>query len=312
MDHLVAIVGPTGIGKSKLALNLAHSFSGEIINADSRQLVRYLDIGTAKVTPEERSLVPHHLVDLIEPHADFSLALYQRLVYQTIADIYKRQKIPFLVGGSGQYVWSILENWNIPSIPPDPKFRRKLEKKALESGISSLYDELSRIDPASAKKIDRHNLRRIIRALEVYQNTNTPISELQYKKLSRFQSLIIGLTVERGELYRRVDQRVDEMITLGFINEVKDLISRGYDLGLPAMSGIGYRQIGRYLKGQCSLEAAKKEIKFETHRFIRKQYGWFRLKDARIRWFNIRQPGVEVEIRSLVTTFLGGDLAREK
>jgi len=312
MDHLVAIVGPTGIGKSKLALNLAHSFSGEIINADSRQLVRYLDIGTAKVTPEERSLVPHHLVDLIEPDADFSLALYQRLVYQTIADIYKRIKIPFLVGGSGQYVWSVLENWNIPSIPPDPKFRRKLEKQALESGISSLYDELSRIDPASAQKIDRHNLRRIIRALEVYQNTKTPISEMQYKKLSRFQSLIIGLTVERGELYRRVDQRVDEMITLGFINEVKDLISRGYDLGLPAMSGIGYRQIGRYLKGQSSLEAAKKEIKFETHRFIRKQYGWFRLKDARIRWFNIRQPGVEIEIRSLVTTFLGGDLAREK
>lgn len=303
MNHLVAIVGPTGIGKSQLAIRLAQTLNGEIVSADSRQVYRYLDIGTAKPSPEELPLIPHHLINIVNPDEDFSLAQYQQLACRAIQDIQQRHKLALLVGGSGQYVWSVLEGWGIPHVPPDLEFRHSLEEKAARLGKDELYYELMEVDPVAARRIDRHNVRRIIRALEVHSGTKTPPSQLQYKKAPPFNTLIIGLTADREELYRRIDLRVDQMIKQGLVAEVEKLMKIGYDLSLPAMSGIGYRQIGMFLKGELTLAGAIAQIKFETHRVARHQYNWFQLKDDRIKWFDI-QGRVEPEVARLVSQFI--------
>jgi tRNA dimethylallyltransferase len=304
MNHLVAIVGPTGIGKSQLALHLAQTFNGEIVSADSRQVYRHMDIGTAKPSLEELSLIPHHLLDIVDPDEDFSLAQYQHLAYQAIDDIKQRHKLPLLVGGSGLYVWSVLEGWKIPPVPPDLEFRRSLEEKAAKAGKDELYQELVKVAPITAQGIDPRNVRRVIRALEVRRSTQTPLSQLRHKQAPPFKTLIIGLTADRAELYRRINLRVDEMVKQGLVEEVKGLVNIGYGLNLPAMSGIGYKQIGMFLKGKLTLDAAIPQIKFETHRFIRHQYSWFRLKDDRIQWFNI-QGKVDQEITALIAKFAG-------
>ena len=292
MNHLVAIVGPTGVGKSRLALHLASLFHGEIVSADSRQVYRYLDIGTAKPSPQELSQVPHHLIDISNPDDDFSLAQYQALAYQAIEDIQRRNRLPFLVGGSGLYVWAVLEGWQIPRVSPDLEFRYNLEKWASDAGIDEIYRELVRVDPEAAQKINRRNIRRIIRALEVYKKAQTPFSQLGHKETPAFNSFIIGLTADRAEIYHRVDQRVDDMVARGLVTEVENFMKMGYDLNLPAMSGIGYRQVGQFLKGELSLEVAKQKIKSATHRFVRHQYAWFRLEDERIHWFDTERQGV--------------------
>ena len=303
MNRLIAIVGPTAIGKTKLAIQLACRFNGEIINADSRQIYRYMDIGTAKPNKEERASVPHHLVGIIEPNREFSLAEYQRLAYDAINDVQARGRLPFFVGGSGLYVWAVLEGWVIPQVAPDIAFRRKQEKEAEMGKAEDLYQELKRIDSVAASKIDPRNVRRIIRALEVSKLTAKPFSQLQKKQPPPFQSLIIGLTVDRTELYCRADERVDNMVKNGFIEEVKKLLTMGYNLSLPSMSSIGYRGIGQYLQGEMTLDEAVYKIKTGTHRFVRHQYAWFRLKDERIKWFDVEKTG-EVEIEKAVEGFL--------
>ncbi|MFC1862075.1 tRNA (adenosine(37)-N6)-dimethylallyltransferase MiaA [Chloroflexota bacterium] len=305
MNRLVAIVGPTAVGKSRLALHLARDFQGEIVSADSRQVYRHMDIGTAKPSHQELSLVPHHLIDIINPSEDFSLAQYQQLAYSTFHDIQQRNRLPLLVGGSGLYVWSVLENWGIPQVPPDLEFRHSLEKKAARSGAAQLYQELVEIDPVASQRIDPRNVRRVIRALEVSRYAGSPFSELQLKKTSPFDSLIIGLTADRAELYRRIDMRVDRMIEQGLVEEVRKLKEMGYDFNLPAMSGVGYKQIGVFLRGELSLADAVQKIKFETHRIARHQYSWFRLGDNRIKWFDI-QDEAEPEITEQVAEFISG------
>ena len=306
MNRLVAIVGPTAIGKSRLALRLARTFGGEIVNADSRQVYRYMDTGTAKPTPEELTLVPHHLINITNPDESFSLAQYQELAYRAINDIHQRRKLPLLEGGSGLYVWTVVEGWQIPRVPPRPELRKKLEAKAAAIGAEKLYQELVAIDPAAAQKIDPRNVRRVIRALEVYEQTSTPFSRLQRKQAPPFASLIIGLTCDRAELYRRIDERVDRIMAQGLVREVEKLVKMGYDFTLSAMSTIGYKQIGMHLRGELSLEEAVQQVKYETHRFVRHQYAWFRLKDDRIKWFNILYP-FEAEVESLVADFLQSD-----
>ena len=306
MNRLVAIVGPTAIGKSRLALCLAQTFGGEIVNADSRQVYRYMDTGTAKPTLEELALVPHHLINITNPDESFNLAQYQELAYRAINDIHQRGKLPFLVGGSGLYVWTVVEGWQIPWVPPRPELRKKLEAKAAAIGAEKLYQELVAIDPAAAQKIDPRNVRRVIRALEVYEQTSTPFSRLQRKQAPPFAPLIIGLTCDRAELYRRIDERVDRMMAQGLVREVEKLVKMGYDFTLSAMSTIGYKQIGTHLRGELSLEEAVQQVKYETHRFVRHQYAWFRLKDDRIKWFNILYP-FEAEVESLVADFLQSD-----
>ncbi len=305
MNSLVAIVGPTAAGKSALAIKLAREFDGEIINADSRQVYRYMDIGTAKPGREELSRVPHHLVDIKNPDEDFSLAQYQQLAYRAIEDIQQRGRLPLLVGGSGLYVRAVLEGWGIPKVGPDPEFRRSLEEKASEGGADELYRELVETDPEAARNIDPRNVRRLIRALEVSRQAGAPFSRLQSKEAPPFDILIIGLTTERAELYHRIDLRVDAMIERGLVEEVRKLMNMGYSPELPAMSGIGYKQIGMYLRGELTLESAVYQIKTGTHRLVRRQYNWLRLTDDSIHWFDI-QDDFEPEVMALVAGFISG------
>ncbi len=290
---LVAIVGPTGVGKTRTGVRLALAFNGEIVSADSRQVYRHMNIGTAKPAPEELALVPHHLVDIVDPDQDFSLAEYQRLACQAIADIQKRGKLPFLVGGSGLYVWSVLEGWRIPAVPPDSGLRLDLEQRAAAGGAPALYDELVRMDPVAAQNIDPRNVRRVIRALEVNARSGQPFSSLQRKEAPALDMFIVGLTAPREHIYRLVDARVDDMVAQGLVTEVENLLKIGYDIKLSAMSGLGYRDIARSLKGDVTLEEAVRRIKMDNHRFIRHQYAWFRPADARIHWFDITISGFD-------------------
>ena len=301
MSPLVAIVGPTATGKSSLALELCQTLNGEIISADSRQVYRHMDIGTAKPTEEEQALVPHHLIDVVNTDEDFSLALYQSRALEAIDYIQRRGKLAFLVGGSGLYVWALLEGWRIPQVPPDPALRQSLEARAKVEGGEKLYDELKETDPAAAERIDPRNVRRVIRALEVGLQ-GTPFSQLQVKQ-PFVDSVIIGLTTDRADLYRRIDARVDNMIEKGLVEEVKGLVTRGYGLDLPSMSGLGYKQIGLYLQGKTDLPTAIQQIKFDTHSFARHQYNWFRLKDKRINWFEAGE-GITKTVYRFVERFV--------
>ncbi len=303
MKPLIAIVGPTATGKSSLAVKLAEEFNGEVVSADSRQIYRYMDIGTAKLSLVELSAVPHHLIDIVNPDEDFSLADYKKLAERAIDDIHSRGKLPILAGGSGLYIRAVLEGWNIPEVPPDTGLRRELEERAAGGEADELYRELMETDPVAAQRIDKRNVRRVIRALEVSRKAEGKISELQDKNPPSYNTLIIGLTADREELYRRTDSRVDIMIDSGFVEEVRKLVDMGYGPELPAMSGIGYRQILMFLDGEVTLEEAVKKIKTETHRLVRRQYNWFSLKDKRIHWFDIdKEP--EQEIKELVKGFI--------
>ncbi|HEX78824.1 MAG TPA: tRNA (adenosine(37)-N6)-dimethylallyltransferase MiaA [Dehalococcoidia bacterium] len=304
MNELIAIVGPTGVGKSHLAIKLSQNFNGEIVSADSRQVYRHMDIGTAKPNRHDMALVRHHLVDIINPDEPFSLAQYQGLANNAIKGIFQRNKVPFLVGGSGQYVRAVLEGWGIPQVPPDTDLRRDLEEKANGYGVDELYRELRLVDPAAAGRIDRNNPRRLIRALEITRGSNKNTAGSQSNKTPPFRHITIGLTRDRDELYRRIDARVDRMIEHGLVEEVKKLINMGYGMNLPSMSGIGYRQIGMYLEGNITLETAVQQIKFESHRFVRQQYNWFSPKDDRIRWFDMGGRAGR-EIAALVADFTG-------
>ncbi|MFH1169646.1 MAG: tRNA (adenosine(37)-N6)-dimethylallyltransferase MiaA, partial [Chloroflexota bacterium] len=272
MNYLVAIVGPTAAGKSNLALRLAQAFGGEIVSADSRQVDRHMDIGTAKPDAEALSLVRHHLIGVVNPDEDFTLAHYHGLAAAAISDIQQRDRLPLLVGGSGLYVWSMLEGWSMPQVSPDPEFRYNLEERAAAAGAEELHRELAKVDPVMAQQIDGRNVRRVIRALEVHSKTGLPPSQLRHREAPPYRVLIIGLTGDRTELYRRIDLRVDDMVGRGLVAEVERLVNMGYDMNLPSMSGIGYRQVGLFLKGEISLAAAVQQTKFETHRFVRQQY----------------------------------------
>jgi tRNA dimethylallyltransferase len=223
-EILVVIVGPTAVGKTRLSLRLAQEFGGEIISADSRQVYRGLDIGTAKPTLEERRRVPHHLIDVIAPDEPFTLAQYQELAYDAVADVLARGKLPFLVGGTGQYVKAVVEGWGIPRVPPNEELREELYRQAEIEGEETLHARLREVDPMAAQRIDYRNVRRVVRALEVYLETGRPISELQRKKPPPYRILQIGLTLERQELYRRIDERVDRMVEGGLVEEVRGLV----------------------------------------------------------------------------------------
>jgi tRNA dimethylallyltransferase len=296
---VIAIIGPTAVGKSDLALHLARSFPLEIISADSRQVYRYMDIGTNKPSPAERALVPHHIIDVADPDEDFSLATYHQLAFKAIKTIQQKGKLPLLVGGSGLYVWSLVEGWKIPRVPPDREMRRRLETRTEQGDIQSLYRELQNVDPVAAEKIDPRNIRRVVRALEIYYVTGQPASQLQRREEPSFSVLVIGLTQERSELYRRIDARVDDMVQRGLVEEVQQLLEKGYSPLLPSMSGIGYRQIAQFLQGVMTLPEAVDRIRYETHRLARHQYAWFRLNDMRIRWFDVTRTKREASIVAL-------------
>ncbi len=298
---LVAIVGPTAVGKSGLALSLAQDLETEIISADSRQVYRYMDIGTNKPTLAERTLVPHHLIDVVNPDGGFSLALHCQLATEAIKSIQRKGKLPLLVGGSGLHIWSLIEGWKIPPVPPNWELRCHLEARAVREGSHILYQELQGIDPLAAAKILPGNIRRIIRALEIHHATGQLPSQLWHKEAPAFPILILGLTSERSELYSRIDCRVDKMMEGGLIEEVERLLGRGYNPSLPSMSGIGYKQISQFLRGEMPLPVAIDKMKYETHRLARHQYAWFRLSDERIHWLDADNSATKA--RSLIENF---------
>jgi tRNA dimethylallyltransferase len=304
MQRLITIIGPTAVGKSELAMFLARHFPIDIINADSRQIYRYMNIGTGKPTLDEQQLVPHHLIDIINPDQNFNLATYHRLASESIISIQRKGKIPVLVGGSGLYIWSTVEGWEIPQVAPDYKLRRELEIVAEQEGSDSLYLKLQQIDSIAASKIHPNNTRRIIRALEIYYGTGKCPSGLRHKESPAFSTFIIGLTAERNELYNRIDQRVGKMIQKGLVEEVKDLSQMGYDSSLPSMSSIGYNQIHQFLKGQLTFSMALEKIKSETHRLARHQYAWFQLKDKRIQWLDTGTNGIKEKATELIERYL--------
>ena len=301
MKRVLAVVGPTGVGKSALALRLARDLNGEIISADSRQIYRYLDIGTDKPTSAERSIVPHHLIDIVNPDETFSIAQYQELVYKTIDEVASRGHVPLLVGGSGLYVWAVLEGWQIPRVAPDMDLRKRLEERAAGGEKEKLYEELKNLDADAADCIDPRNIRRVIRALEIKQNSSLRSEPTKIKP--PFDYLIIGLTAARETLYRRIDKRVDDMIARGLVEEVRSLVSEGFGLELPSMSGIGYRQIGTFLQGKIDLDEAIQLVKNESHRLVRQQYNWFAPKNDRIHWFDVDTNPYH-QIKALATEFL--------
>jgi tRNA dimethylallyltransferase len=305
MNRLVGIVGPTGVGKSQFGIQLAQALGGEIVNADSRQVYRYMDIGTSKPTLQERATVPHHVFDVVSPNENFSLGQYQQMAVRAIEDIQQRGKLPIVVGGSGQYVWSVLEGWGIPQVAPNLDFRREMQERADMGEGDKIHDELREVDPEAAERIDPRNVRRTIRALEVFSETETPISQLQRQEAPPSEIFVIGLTADRDELYRLIDLRVDRMIEQGFVEEVRRLKNQGLDFNLPAMSSIGYRQIGHFLNDELTLPGAVQQIKFETHRFARQQYTWFREEDTRIHWFDIQRTAAS-ELMGPLKKFLKG------
>ena len=297
-DRLLAIVGPTASGKTGLAMRIADALPVEIIGADSRQVYRRMDIGTAKPTPAELAAVPHHLVDVVDPDDGFSLGQYVFVAKQAIQNVNSMEKLPILVGGTGQYVMAILEGWRVPTAPPDVELRRRLEARLESGGLDSLVAELREMDANAADEIDLRNPRRVIRAIE-RAAAGHPASGRARRAPPDFDAAIIGLTAPRQQLYERADRRFDEMIESGFVEEVRALLDAGYGPELPAMSGIGYSEIADHLLNGAnlagSLQEAAQRAKYRTHRYIRQQANWYRADDDRIRWFDLDDVDAAVE-----------------
>ncbi len=282
---LVVIVGPTAVGKTELAIHLAERLGGEIVSADSRLFYRGMDIGTAKPSQNDLNRVRHHLIDVADPSEIWSLALFKEKAHQAIEEIHERGNLPFLVGGTGQYIRAVIEGWEMPPQAPDAKLRKVLEGWAHEIGAFSFHQKLALLDPEAAGMIDPSNVRRMVRALEVIFWTGGRFSQQRRQKACPYRVLMVGLTRPRPELYSRIDQRIDRMIQDGLIRETQALLGAGYPPDLPALSAIGYREIISYLNGQMPLEETILLIKRKTRNFVRRQANWFKRGDPNIRWF---------------------------
>lgn len=281
LSKLIVILGPTASGKTDLALKLAKKFNGEIVNADSRQIYKGMDIGTGKVV--DKKGVRHYLLDIVKPDEEFTAAHYKKDAVAAIKNILKRGKTPFLVGGTGLYIQSVVDNLEIPAVPPNKKLRAQFEKDIKQSGgLLKWHKKLLKLDPGAAKVVDKNNPRRIIRALEVCLATGKQFSKLREKGEQLFDALQIGINIPRKKLYEKIDARVDWMVKNGLVEETKRLLKK-YNPALPSMSGIGYKEIGKYLNGNYGLFLAAQKIKFRTHAYARRQMTWFR-RDKRIKW----------------------------
>ena len=300
---LVVILGPTAVGKSEVAIRLAKRLGGEIVSADSRLFYRGMDIGTAKPSPEERSCVPHHLIDIADPDEICSLAQYKKEARRVIEGIHARQSLPFLVGGSGQYIWAVVRGWDVPKVPPTLPLRQALELWSLEIGRDGLHNRLTVLDPQTASRIDARNLRRTIRALEVILTTGKRFSELRTQSPPLYNTLILGLRRPRPELYERIDARIEVMFQEGLVDEVQNLLESGYSPNLPPLSAIGYREVIAYIQGSITLEEAKAQMRRLTRTYVRRQANWFKPHDPQIRWFRVN-PCTEDEMEAVVAGWI--------
>jgi tRNA dimethylallyltransferase len=296
------VAGPTAVGKTALGIALAEEFDGEVVNADSRYLYRGFDIGVAKPDLVERRGIPHHLLDILLPDGDMTLARYQDLALEAIAVVTDRSKLPILVGGTPLYINAVVEGWKMPRVPPNPSLRAALEAEARVRGPEILGKRLREVDPVAAERCGR-NLRRIIRALEVYEETGIPMSAQESKGPPPFETLELGLTMPRDALYRAVDDRVRSQIERGLVAEVRTLLDRGVPESAPAMSSLGYRQLLPYIRGESSLEQAVEQIRHDTHRYVRHQETWLR-RNSRLIRLDVTSPEWMNAAKSQVQAFL--------
>ena len=269
-------------------MSLANEFGGEIISADSRQVYRYMDIGTAKPSHNDLKTVSHHLVDIIDPDTIFGLAQFINKANQAYLNVNNMARLLILTGGTGQYIWGMLEGWQVPEVPPDYNLRSQLDTLARESGTADVYKVLECMDENAAQRVDQRNLRRVIRAIEV--STYQGKTQIPRKLDPGFNTLVIGLKTDRNKLYKRIDDRVDDMVASGWIGEIHALRKRGYGRCLASMSGVGYSELAAHIDGEIGLGQAISKIKTRTHKYARQQHAWFKDKDPRITWVDSEQP----------------------
>lgn len=276
---ILVLTGPTAVGKTETSVQLAKAVNGEIISADSMQVYRHMDIGTAKIRQEEMRVIPHYLVDEFEPNEEFNVMIFQKRVKEYLKDIYARHKIPILVGGTGFYIQAVLYDIAFTENQGDDHFRREMQELAKTEGENVLHEKLRQVDPESAESIHPNNVKRVIRALEYYHFTGEKFSvhnEVERQRQSPYQFLYVVLNMDREKLYRRIDQRVDQMMEEGLVKEVESLLAHGYGRNLVSMQGLGYKEIAAALSGECSLSDAVYQIKRDTRHFAKRQLTWFR------------------------------------
>ncbi|MFO0780374.1 MAG: tRNA (adenosine(37)-N6)-dimethylallyltransferase MiaA [Candidatus Gracilibacteria bacterium] len=271
---LVVVLGATASGKTALSLRIAKMFHGEIISADSRQIYKYMDIGTDKLLPAQQNGIPHHLIDELEPNQEFTVADFKRAAIKSIEEILRRRHLPILAGGTGLYLNTVLQNYQIPRVPPQHDLRFQLQKFYEQYGAAELFKLLQEKDPEAAARIHPNNVRYVIRALEINIAGNTP--KVDEKAEPLYEVFSIGIEWPREILYERIEMRVDELINKGLLNEVKTLLMKGYDEKIPAMTSIGYQELIEYIRGKCSMEEAVTEIKKNTRNYAKRQLTWFR------------------------------------
>ena len=280
---LVAVVGPTASGKSEWALAIAQMFNGEVIGADSRQVYRGMAIGTAQLEPARREGVPHHLVGHVDPSERYNLVRFLVEARTAIAEVRSRQCLPVLAGGTGQYVWALLEGWSVPEIEPDLELRTRMEARSVSEGAARLHADLAAIDPQAAQRITPTNVRRVIRALEVYALTGQPISDW-HESRDPIEALIVAPALARDEMDARIEKRVDSMFARGFVDEVRALLAGGLDSKVSALESVGYPEVCRHLAGGFNCVEAITAVKHATRKLARRQQRWFRRHDERIHW----------------------------
>jgi tRNA dimethylallyltransferase len=302
MKDVIVIVGPTASGKTKISVELAKVINGEIISADSMQIYKYMDIGTAKPDEKEMSGIKHHLIDEIYPDEEFSVARFKELALKYIDEIHQKGKIPIVTGGTGLYINSLIYNINFSETISDWELREQLKREADEKGNNYVHDKLKQIDPESAAKIHPNNMKRVIRAIEVFTHTNKPISyhqEMSRLEPAKHRFSVFGLRMDRERLYERIDKRVDIMLERGLIAEISNLIKMGYDTNAVAMQGIGYKEILSYLRNDISLEEAIYIIKKGTRNYAKRQITWFKRVDD-IRWIDLDEyTQIEVILKKI-------------
>lgn len=311
---LLVIVGPTAVGKTELSLEVAERLNGEIVSADSMQVYRGMDIGTAKPTPEQRSRVTHHLVDIVEPEEDYSVALFQQDARRAVSDIAQRGRLPMLAGGTGFYVHAVVDTTPLPAVPPDVGLRQSLREEADRFGAAMLHQRLQQVDAGAAGRIHPNDIKRVIRALEVFRATGQALSSflspgasntqghsncLDQSPSTGYNAVILGLTRSRDSLYQRIERRVDRMLIEGFLDEVQHLNRRGCHRGLVAMQGLGYRHALSHFAGEMDLTSMVETWKRDTRRFAKRQLTWFR-RDVRIEWLDLDVTAWRVAVESVV------------
>lgn len=309
MLDLAAIVGPTAVGKTDLAIAVAKILDGEIISCDSMQVYKGMDIGTAKPTEEEQDNVSHHLLSILKIDQEFNVAEYQQMCKELIADVNSRNKLPILVGGTGLYYQAVVDNYQFFPMGSRDQVRWKWNNIIDRKGLDYAYEYLKKIDQDYAAKISKNDRKRIIRALEVFELTGNPFSDYQIREKNTYNLAVVGLYLEREELYQRINQRVDEMLRRGFIEEVQGLREQGYNLTHKPMQALGYKQVYFYLKGFVTEEEMREDIKRETRHYAKRQFTWFK-KDEQIHWIDVKDYGELEPLARKISEYLEGQFNR--